>query len=215
MDLKRPPADLLAVLPKAASNSVDAAAAMGCAADLRWLFEALARGDSLRINCSGDDYAAKDGRPWSRDRFFMSGMLHGEGNGYPHVFTLGIANTEDDFLYQTHRWFPTDQLQPHGYRFPVPIGEYEVTLHFAEIYHPKPKLRGVAVLLEGREVLTDHDPCQAGFVAAETKAVRVGVEDGLLDITFRPAVEYPMVCAIEVRRLPDGGQDAGAGGGKK
>ena len=200
-NLNRSAAEVLAECPKIPEAPTAASGETGPVADLRWLLEALARGDGIRINCGGEDYVAKDGRSWSRDRFFWSGFLPGEREGHPYTFTLGIEKTDDDPLYQSQRWFPADHLHPPGYRIPLPPGEYQVTLHFAEFTFQKAGTRSFGALLEGREVLTEYEPLGAGLATAEAKSFRTRADDGLLDIGFVPAADNPMVSAIEIHRL--------------
>jgi serine/threonine protein kinase/predicted Zn-dependent protease len=206
-DLARSPADVLAGFPGASERPAAGGRAAGAgdadhAADLRWLLDTLAKGDGPRVNCGGDDYVAKDGRSWSRDRFFLSGRRPGEALGNPYEFTLGIEMTEDDVLYQSLRYFPGEHLQPPGYRVPLPPGDYEVTLHFAEFVSRRPGYRSFGVHLEGREALPDYEPGKTGFRSAEAKVFSVRVDDGILDVEFLTQVQNPMVSAIEVRPLP-------------
>jgi len=201
-DLKRNAAEILADYPKVPGVPPAAPGERGPGADIRWLLEALARGDGIRIDCGGEDYVAKDGRAWSRDRFFRSGFRPGEEDGNPYAFTLGIEKTDDDPLYQSFRWFPADHIHPPGYRVPLPPGEYQVTLHFAEFVLRRPGARSFGALLEGREVLAEYEPREAGLATAEAKTFRTRADDGLLDIGFVPAADNPMVSAIEIERLP-------------
>ena len=116
------------------------------------------------------------------------------------VFEREIANTADDPLYQTERSFLCENLFPAHYRIPLPPGQYDVTLHFAEILflatlgpsqpspeelrrsrHPRrPGRRLFHVLAEGDMRLIDYTPFSEtiGFATADTQSFSVSVEDG-------------------------------------
>jgi Malectin domain len=75
--------------------------------------------EPILINCGGGAYTDKRRRVWMADKFNEGGMLFSTNKD--------ILGTEDDELYQYHRW---GQLT---YNVPVPVGTYEVILHSAEI----------------------------------------------------------------------------------
>ena len=118
---------------------------------------------------------------------------------YP--FPDRINGTDDDPLYQVERCFPGSESSLSGYRIPLPPGNYEVTLHFAECSFQEPGKRIFYVLLEGQEKLIGFEPMQAGFRTATWKSVSIEVLDGFLDIQFVSRNGKPQVAAIEV--LPD------------
>lgn len=91
-DLGWPPPEALARLPAASS---------GYATDLRWLFEKLAAGEAVRLNCGGEEYRSPSGEVWGRDRFYLGGERFKEF-AQPAILAYGgtIAGTEDDPLYQ-------------------------------------------------------------------------------------------------------------------
>jgi Malectin domain len=75
--------------------------------------------EPILINCGGGAYTDKRRRVWMADKYNEGGMLFSTNKD--------IIGTEDDELYQYHRW---GQLT---YNVPVPLGTYEVILHSAEI----------------------------------------------------------------------------------
>ena len=87
-----------------------------------------------------------------------------------------------------------------AYRFDVPPGDYRVTLGFAEFLVHGPGLRRFDILLEGETVETDLDVFEATGDMWEVLELRylVHVEDGTLDVEFRPVEGAPFLSAIEV-----------------
>jgi tetratricopeptide (TPR) repeat protein len=214
-DLKRTPAEVLASIPEVKDGSAAAAAEVerlkgqlaglaatqltihtlspGYESDIRWLLERMEAGDSLRINCGGRDYRSRDGRLWSRDRFF--------GWGWQVLSEIEIAGTSDPAIYQTARIFGDEEPLPANYRIPLPSGSYRITLHFAEISFGAPGLRSFDVLIEGKEVLPGYEPCAAGFATADQGVFEAAVTDGVLDIEFGRRFEDPVIAAIEIEPL--------------
>lgn len=75
----------------------------------------------IRINCgSSTSFTDSMGQVWEADRSF-TGIKEGST-------TLPILGTTDDVLFQTDRW------GDFSYEIPVPLGDYEVVLWFAEIW---------------------------------------------------------------------------------
>jgi hypothetical protein len=178
-------------------------------ADLRWLLERLAHGETLRIHCGGGDIARADGA-WSRDRFFASGLATGDlefqdGRLVPSSFPYegeirGAAAPE---LYRTRRAFSPEVAALKGYRIPLVPGSYEVALHFAEKVHEASGKRVFDVLLEGRRVLEQHDLfARSGLAAADVERLSgVRVDDGFLEIELAARVGQPEISGIEVRTV--------------
>jgi eukaryotic-like serine/threonine-protein kinase len=209
VDLKRSPPEALATLPGIASGFVAPARApiripSRYGEDVRWLLERLARVETVRINCGGDDNVGTNGASWGRDRFFTVGGSRFRF-GAVRVATP-IEGTEDDAIYQTERWFSPHRGGSAGYRIPLPPGEYRVTLHFAEIYWPARDRasgfrRSFDVRIEGKTVLEDYSPLEKGFAVADARPFTIAVSDGILDIEFVHRVENPKVSGIEIIRL--------------
>jgi Malectin domain len=60
-------------------------------------------------------------RYWGADNFFTGGTTYS-------ITSVPIANTLDDTVYQSIR------LGTFSYSIPVPVGNYEVDIHLAELY---------------------------------------------------------------------------------
>lgn len=110
-----------------------------------------------------------------------------------------IDNTVDDIIYQTERWGSFE------YNIPVTNGNYDVTLHFAELYFSSPNKRLFDVVVEGSSVSTNLDVyAQAGnqkLAATQITVTGVAITDGLLTIKLMnssPKVNNPKLSAIEV-----------------
>jgi Malectin domain len=76
---------------------------------------------NIHINCGGPEYISNDGLvTWQADAFFTGGGVYVDGSN-------DITPTADDPLFQSER---------HGtftYEIPVPVGNYEITVHLAEL----------------------------------------------------------------------------------
>ncbi|MEM6632636.1 MAG: malectin domain-containing carbohydrate-binding protein [Bacteroidota bacterium] len=156
--------------------------------------------EEIRINAGGADYTDGNGDLWSADQFFVNGSAFPAGgpSGNP------IANTTDDFLYQTERF--NANLQ---YEIPVTgTGPYEVNLLFAELFFGAPGNgsdggdgdRVFDVIIEGNTVLSSYDiHAEVGALAAVIKSFsNVNVADGILNISFPASVNNGKISAIEV-----------------
>jgi tetratricopeptide (TPR) repeat protein len=166
-------------------------------ADAAWILDALAAGTSLRINCGGSEYRDARGLTWGRDRFFSGGITLRYFD-WP-MAGVDIAETDDDFLYRSSRFFATTDRA--AYAVPLPRGTYCVTLHFAEtFYHAKGCVQ-FDVLAEGAVVLTAFDPAAAGVTTACRHAFTCAVADSVLDIEFRAVRDRATIAAIEVMRV--------------
>jgi len=105
-------------------------------------------------------------------------------------------------LFQTER-FGTDPAQPLQWHLPVPPGDYEVRLYFAEIYDgitaPGDRVFDARIedqlLLENYDVLADVGP-----LAGVVKSFVVSSDDHL-DIDLIPVVENPAIKAIEILQV--------------
>lgn len=77
--------------------------------------------EDLLINCAGGAYLEAAGeRTWQADQYFTGGGTYSRG-------TLAISGTQDDTIYQSER------NGSFNYEIPVPSGDYEIILHFAEV----------------------------------------------------------------------------------
>lgn len=154
----------------------------------------------FRANAGGSAYTDTLGNDWLADRPYSNAA----GWGYIDTAPLGdsasttadIADTEDDPIYSTERWGMEE------YRVNLPAGDYDIRLHFAEIFDgiTGDGQRMFDVLVEGNLWLDDLDVFdEAGPDTALVKEITgVSVSDGRLDIQFIGEVENPMVKGIEV-----------------
>jgi hypothetical protein len=198
LDLKRSPADVLRDFPAATAEAA-------FAADLRWLLDRLASKEPLRLDSGGSGYTSPSGEVWSRDRFFLSGYRRTEVQNdriveHPQAESADeVAETGDDPLYRSERWFRAGDVPAPGYRLPLPQGSYTVRLHFAEVYFRERGKRVFDVRIEGKTVLEGYEPAAAGFATARVETFQnVAVEDGFLDVEFIDRADNPQVAAIEV-----------------
>ncbi len=180
--IHRSPKEILEELPESTQEFMK---------DTRWILEQLAAGHAIHINCGGKEYKGKNGTVWIEDRFYLEGNNPGD-----ETSDLDINNTVDDPLYRAQRWFPSSAIRP-TYMIPLPAGNYQVTLHFAEIYFQEEGRREFSVLLENEKVLEKYQPKLA---AAETHSFEnIQVDDGKLDIDFvHGARDNPSIAAIEI-----------------
>jgi hypothetical protein len=147
-----------------------------------------------RLVAGGGAYTDAEGNLWSADRAYSPGSW-GYVGGSSYGVSDPIANTQDDPLYQSQRY------GDFSYKFDVPNGRYDVTLHFAEIYYPAgPGGRRFDVYIEGLRVLDDYD---IYVVAGQHVAVAVTFPDVLvtdrqLTIDFVTITGNAKVSAIDI-----------------
>jgi hypothetical protein len=217
IDLRHTVDDVLSVLSLPSAKP----ALEGYGADVRWLLERLSAAEAIRIRCGGDEYKSRKGTVWGKDRFYRSGHAFSDskaedplrsavlsrkeavrsGATLPpapgQAFLWDVANTGDDPLYYSERHFNPDDIHAPSYRVPLPPGEYEVTLHFAEIVHKTKGKRRFDVSLEGRKVLEEYE---LSFGVATKHSSRCKVTDGFLDIEFGFVMEEPKISAIKIEK---------------
>jgi hypothetical protein len=98
----------------------------------------------LRINSGGPSFIF-GGEDWIADQYFTGGMTFSTNSA--------IAGTTNDELYQTERYADVGSM---SYEVPLSSGNYQVRLHFAEIFHTSAGSRIFDVDIEGsQEQLTD------------------------------------------------------------
>ncbi|MFC4097448.1 PQQ-dependent sugar dehydrogenase [Euzebyella saccharophila] len=153
--------------------------------------------EETRINAGGGDITI-NGDIFIADQYSSGGAVYSE--------EVPIENTAGDALYQTER-FATG-TGGFGYEIPVGIsGEYDVRLHFAEIYfgvpggaEGGPGSRVFNVVIEGQEVLTDFD------ILAETEPAtaltkefdNILITDGFASILLNGNIQSPKISGIEI-----------------
>ncbi len=143
----------------------------------------------LRINSGGPGFTFGS-ENWAQDQYFNSGALFST--------TAAIAGTTNDQLYQTERFAENGTM---SYAVPLPAGEYQVRLHFAEIYHTAAGARIFDVDIEnGQATLTDYDIFVAagGANTARIETFMVTVNDGTLNIDFSSTTELAKISGIEI-----------------
>jgi len=152
----------------------------------------------LRVNAGGPSYVDSSNQTWAADSNFTSGST----SSFPNP----IEGTVDDTLYQTFRFNGTSS-SPLDYSFPVPNGQYQVKLHFAETWSgiTAAGQRIFDVLVENTVAVDNLDVfAEAGANTALVKTVTATVGDGQLTIGLRHGVQNPFICAIEVFSLGGG-----------
>ena len=151
----------------------------------------------LRVNCGGPAYTDVAGNTWVADRPFTNGVW-GYTGGLTYAVSQPIAQTADDVLYQTERYWPSGG----GYAFDVPNGDYSVVLRFAELYYAYGGARRFDVTLNGIEALPDFDVWReaGGQFAAVDRTFLIRVSDGRLTIDLQPIAGNPTLDAIRITR---------------
>ncbi len=150
--------------------------------------------EDIRIN-SGGPLTTFNSKDWVSDEFFLGGS------------SFANANAQLPDLYKTERSSSSKLFQ---YNITLPNGNYEVRLHFAEIYWGATGggtggvgSRVFDVFAEGSILLDDYDI--VADVGSETPVVKtfdVTILDGQLNLEFdtvgSDGVDQPKVSAIEV-----------------
>jgi|GEM_PF-426534 len=163
---------------------------------------------AIRINPGNGSYAAQNGDVYNGDNNPTYWTVNNIPAGtYTNNNILDILNTTDDALYRTERY-----AKSFSYDIPVSNGNYQVVLHFAEIYHGAtgtPSQPGNVgdrifnVSIEGNAFLSNYDIiAEVGSMTAVQKTAQVVVTDGTLNIDFDGIVDNAKVSAIEI--LPSG-----------
>ncbi|MFK7847180.1 MAG: malectin domain-containing carbohydrate-binding protein [Rhodothermales bacterium] len=159
----------------------------------------------VRINAGGPTVSV-NGVAWDADQFFTGGG----------TFTnaTDIAATDSDLIYQTERF--DAGMSGLTYSIPVPgDGDYNVTLHFAEIFFGAPgggsELGGAGqrvftMEIEGGQATIDeldiYDEVGAATALVYTFE-DISVTDGALEITMTSNVREGKISGIEVSTLGD------------
>jgi hypothetical protein len=139
------------------------------------------------INTGGASFIAADNTLFEADNFFSGGNISES--------TLAIAGTEDDAIYQSHRW----SAGGFSYNLPINNGDYNVTLQFAETFFNTAGSRVFHVEAEDLRILTDLDVfSEIGAAHAYEQTFKVTVIDGSLDLDFVANIENPIVSGIKI-----------------
>ena len=167
--------------------------------------ESLSQSRPLRIDC-GSGRRQPPAPGWLGDRFWHGGQAggpagrsgrRGTGRRPPEPTKTPVVSSD---VASKERWFRTTAESRAGYRLPVPAGNYDVVLHFAETYYDEPGQRIFDVSIEGRQVLDDYEPlAHAAFGRADLRRFEnISVQDGIIDLSLQPVVENPSICALEI-----------------
>ncbi len=153
-------------------------------------------GTSVFINVGGPAVTT-GGIAYGADQYASASNLSGT--------SAAIAGTNNDIIYQTNRWNNGNI----NYNIPVPNGEYDVTLHFAENYFvaganggPGVGKRIFNVQLESLTVLNNFDinaVTGASVPTAVARTFRTSVTDANIDLDFiQGAANNPLISAIDI-----------------
>ena len=150
---------------------------------------------ALRINAGGPALTY-EGEQYSADQYAVGGK----------IYTNASAQVPE--LYRTER---SARPPSFGYTIPLENGEYEVTLHFAEIYWGATggsalggaNRRVFDVVIEGITVLDDFDiNAEVGSQTVTTRTFSVTITDGFLNMELdalgSDGVNEPKLSAIEI-----------------
>ncbi len=178
----------------------------------------------LNILLGADRYYIDEQRQqcWLPDQPYRSGSWGhvggkpfkiANGGRLPYGTDKNIVGTDDDPIYQTQ------QTGIEQYRFDVPPGEYEITLHFAELLGGTVKglpynlasdtrkedevQRSFNVLVNGAPILENFNIArQYGVAKAVAKKIKITVagKQGII-IAFNPITGEPVLNAIQVNKL--------------
>ncbi len=150
---------------------------------------------AFALNAGGAQYTAQDGTTYQADDAqYYAGTESSIGGDLSH--TVAVANTQDDTLYRTERWGKSLE-----YKTPLPNGNYDVTLHLAEVYFEEAGKRIMDVSLEDQKVLTNFDifADAGGKNIAITKTfTQVNVSDGELNILLQGKTDNGSITAFKV-----------------
>ena len=132
----------------------------------------------IRISAGAEKpYTDHDGNIWFPDKGF-------KGGGTALRSGIVITGTQSPGIYLTER------CCMNSFSYPVPNGNYEVKLHFAETYQgvTAPGMRVFSLDIDGVQI-NDLDIFAetGGRNRALIKSISVAVNDGRLDIKFTPA----------------------------
>ena len=173
-------------------------------------------GAAIRINTgNGGVFTAGNGDVYSGDNASFRTIIQTPTGAYANNNIVDVLGTNDDQLYRTERY-----AKEFSYNIPVPNGNYQVVLHFAEIFHGatgtpsqpgNPGDRVMNVDIEGAPFLSNFDIiAEVGTMTAVQKVANVVVSDGVLDLNFLGVVDNAKISAIEVLEI--GGTSANLSG---
>lgn len=146
--------------------------------------------DPILVNVGGGYFTDFLSRDWDADFLYAFG-----GQTYSEVNE--ISGTEDDFLYTSERY------GNFYYKFELPVGDYEVVIHFAETFFSSAGQRVFDIRMQNQTAFNNVDILVlTGGVknqAVTLESTQV-VSDGILVIEFVKLANsgVPKACGIEV-----------------
>jgi hypothetical protein len=142
-----------------------------------------------RINAGGSEYIDPEGNVWEADTYYSE-------SGTPFVTDAAIAGTKFDSLFESEIYGP-DVV----YNIPLPLGEYSITLHWAEIYFTTVGARVFNVFIQGALVAENLDIVEAAGRALKAYSITetdVAINDGILTIELVAVTQNAKISAIEI-----------------
>ncbi|MGB8193622.1 MAG: glycoside hydrolase family 2 TIM barrel-domain containing protein, partial [Chitinophagaceae bacterium] len=186
------------------------------------LSDTVLRFQSLNVLLGADRYFTDTAEQiWQPDQAYRKGSWGHVGgrafklannNRLPYGSDKNILGTDNDPVYQTQ------QTGISNYRLDVPQGEYEITLHFAELESASKDLpynlspppppatipeRRFNVYVNNKLMLQNFDiAAQYGRARAVSKKIKLSVSDNQgIQIAFESIVGEPVLNAIQVKRV--------------
>jgi len=149
-----------------------------------------------RVHAGGGAYTDSSGNVWAADTQFSGGY------SYPNTIVSSVAGTSDPALYQTERYADLYASNSFSYAFPVPSGNYQVTLKFVETDFAGTGQRIFNVAVNGNQVLSnfDIDADAGGGGKADDKVFNnVSPSGGQILVQFNPgSADSPKVNALQI-----------------
>ncbi len=164
---------------------------------VRWFLQTLESDGVVRISAAGDeDVVDSRGKRWGRDRFFRGGSEYARFR--PALRGPGELDRD---TYAERRSFAQSQWNDPAYRIPIPVGRYDLVLHFCQSV-PGPLRGRFDIEVEGQTVAKDF---RLEFARPAKLEFSCDVVDGLFDLEFQveptdPPTRWALVSAIEIHR---------------
>ena len=153
------------------------------------------QGVRILVGLKSGTYTDRFGRVWQSDRYYSEGSVF-DANGH------SVGGTRDQHLFASRR------EGAFTYDIPLPPGDYELRLFFAENLYGENNIAGGGetsrifhVYANGQTLLQDFDVIrEVGPSTADIRAFKdiSPAEDGKLHLKFEPTTNPAMVSAIEV-----------------